>query len=379
MAYAHCVATRLSGMCGDAWDAVVIGAGPAGGVAAAVLADRGMRTLIVDRSAFPRAKVCGGCLAPAGVRALRETGLGGALRAAGAEGVTALTMVARGASLRLPIEPYLTVERSRFDGAIVREACARGARFEGGVRAGVLEDDSVVLERGSDRERVRPRVVVVADGLNGSALRGRGGFSWRVDRRSPIGVGAVLDARPEFAADGEISMACGQAGYVGAAPLGGGAWALAAALSARLVSEAGPAGAIERILGESGLGSARLGRGCLRGTDHLTRRRERLARGRVLVVGDAAGYVEPLTGEGMSWAIACAARIGDYGARAAAGEDVSRGWERACAGVLRTRRIVCRGVCALAAHPRALGALLRLGAWGGTGAWASRRLCWRSA
>ena len=51
------------------WDAVVIGAGPAGSVAASLLARTGRRTLLVERATFPRTKVCGGCLAPAGVEA----------------------------------------------------------------------------------------------------------------------------------------------------------------------------------------------------------------------------------------------------------------------------------------------------------------------
>jgi len=373
-AYAARVATRLSGLCSREWDAVVIGAGPSGGVAAAVLAERGMRVLVVDSRPFPRAKVCGCCLAPAGASALRRAGLGGALR--GATELGTLRMAARGASLRLPIERYCTIERTRLDSEIVRGAEERGAEFACGVRARVLDDDGVELSIGEARGVARGRVVVVADGLCGSALRGRGEFAWRIDVGSPVGVGAVLDERPEHAAPGEITMVCGHGGYVGAAPLPGGRWAVGAALSARAVGEWGAAGAIAAVLAECGFGAPAFGRGGLRGVGQLTRRRASCGRGRVLVVGDAAGYVQPLTGEGMSWGIACAARLGEHAARAAAGEDVGRAWASECARALRGRRLLCRGVCAVTRHPMALGAVLRAGAWlPGTG-WASRRLCW---
>ena len=60
------------------WDAVVIGAGPAGSFAASLLARSGRRTLLVERATFPRTKVCGGCLAPAGVEALGNAGFAAA-------------------------------------------------------------------------------------------------------------------------------------------------------------------------------------------------------------------------------------------------------------------------------------------------------------
>src|ERR1041384_3438007 len=58
------------------WDAVVIGAGVAGGVSAALLAERGRRGVFVEKQPWPREKSCGGCLNAAGVRMLRTVGLG---------------------------------------------------------------------------------------------------------------------------------------------------------------------------------------------------------------------------------------------------------------------------------------------------------------
>ena len=58
------------------WDALVIGAGPAGSVAARELARRGCRVLLVDKATFPRPKVCGCCVNGAAIRALERLGLG---------------------------------------------------------------------------------------------------------------------------------------------------------------------------------------------------------------------------------------------------------------------------------------------------------------
>ena len=58
------------------WDAAVIGAGPAGALAACLLARKGKRVLLLDRSPFPREKACGCCLNPIGVKLLQDLGLG---------------------------------------------------------------------------------------------------------------------------------------------------------------------------------------------------------------------------------------------------------------------------------------------------------------
>ena len=63
--YGGCASTgrkHTLALAGSNWDVTVIGAGPAGTVAAIQLAARGMKTLLLDSKSFPRDKVCGGCL-----------------------------------------------------------------------------------------------------------------------------------------------------------------------------------------------------------------------------------------------------------------------------------------------------------------------------
>ena len=68
----------------DTWDAIVIGAGPAGALSATLLARQGSSVLLVERRAFPRRKVCGGCLNARALSSLDRACLGASVRALGA-------------------------------------------------------------------------------------------------------------------------------------------------------------------------------------------------------------------------------------------------------------------------------------------------------
>jgi len=336
-----------------------------------------MRTLLVDRDRFPRRKVCGGCVAPAGVRVLERLGMTRWLPPLD-NTLESLRVIARGVAHDLPIEPYVTVERAAFDRGICEAAIANGAEFRDGVTARVLPDDSVCLGRSGEEEVLRPGVIVVADGLGGSALAARAEFAPSVQKQSVIGVGTLLGSCPVYAERGAITMVCARGGYVGTAPSGDGRWSLAAALDPAGVRGCGPIEALRRVLGESDLELPEIAKGQLRGVGNMTRRR-RVASGRVLVVGDAASYLQPLTGEGMSWAMACAAEIWPHAEAAARGEDVARRWQAACTRLLRARRVVCRAACTLAAHPRAVRWVLGAGRGTPVMGWLSRRLCWSPA
>lgn len=378
MAYDPAVVPRLSQTRAEQYDAVVIGAGPAGGVCATVLASHGMRTLLVDRDRFPRRKVCGGCLAPAGVQVLRRLDITKWLPWQDTHSLESLRVIAGGGAHNLPIKPYITVERASFDHGICEAAVANGAAFRDGVVAKVLPDDSVRLGSGSDTEILRPSVIIVADGVGGSALSARAEFAPRVQKQSVVGVGTLLQSRPVYAHTGAITMVCAPGGYVGTAPSPGGRWSLAAALDPAGVRRDGPIEAMRRVLSESDLQLPEIAKGQLRGVGNMTRRR-RCASRRVLVVGDAASYFQPLTGEGMSWAMACAAEIWPFAEAAARGEDVARRWQAACSRMLLTRRVLCRTACTIAAHPRAMRWVLDAGQATRAAGWLSRRLCWSPA
>src|SRR5205823_9740112 len=97
----------------DLWDAVVVGAGPAGSVSAALLAQRGWRVLLLEKSPWPRDKACGGCVNAAAVRMLREAGLGGVL--SGAAAMTKMMVQAGIRALHVPLPAGVAEQRRKLD------------------------------------------------------------------------------------------------------------------------------------------------------------------------------------------------------------------------------------------------------------------------
>jgi 2-polyprenyl-6-methoxyphenol hydroxylase-like FAD-dependent oxidoreductase len=108
-----------------------------------------------------------------------------------------------------------------------------------------------------------------------------------------------------------IYMACAAEGYVGQVLVEDGQMDVAAALDPMAVKAAGGTGELAvQILQQAGFPVHR-GLASLpwKGTPHLTRQAPRLGSERLFVLGDAAGYIEPFTGEGMAWALAGASQV----------------------------------------------------------------------
>jgi menaquinone-9 beta-reductase len=295
------------------WDAIVVGAGPAGALTAHDLALAGARVLLVDRATFPRPKICGCCLSGRALDVLKRSGLLSDVMALGPHRYDRLHVAARRskATLRLPMG--LSVSRERLDEALVVKAATAGARFVSGAVASIATaTDAAGLPRlvlaqaeGGRRTAVTCRVVIAATGLaSGFAGRELGGECIRPTSR--IGAHAVLDAHATTSwTDHAINMAIGAGGYVGAVRLEDGRWNLAAALDACAVKrQRGIAPLVSTILAGVGWSLPTGGDGPFwRGTPRLSRRPRRVAAERLFAVGDAAGYVEPFTGEGMACAL----------------------------------------------------------------------------
>lgn len=281
------------------WDAVVIGAGPAGAVSARELARGGARVLLLDRAHFPRPKVCGCCVNGSAIGTLERLGLSHVLAKAVPLRAVALARGARRATVSLPAGVALS--REAFDSALVDEAVRAGVEFRPGTTAKLGEE----LERAN--------VVIVATGLVGNDGTPEAG--------SRIGAGAQVPAAdvPEFYANGTIFMATGRGGYVGLVRVEDGRLDVAAAFDAQFVrSHKSPGAAAEAVLRETGWPvPSNLAELNWKGTPALTRRAKQLAGERWFAVGDAAGYVEPFTGEGMAWAVASAAALAPIALRAA--------------------------------------------------------------
>src|ERR1700677_277618 len=217
------------------WDMIVIGAGPAGAVAARELARRGKTGLLVDKNSFPRTKVCGCCLNASALTVLSGVGLTRLVEDCGAKPLREMKVASRGCLANLRIGGR-ALSREVFDAALVKAAIEAGAHFlpETYARLGeVIGGARTVGLRGAGREIVLSAAVVIgADGLGSRLLNREPDHQTRVAVGSRLGAGTVGGDFPRFYEDATIFMACGTGGYVGLVRLEDGRLNVAAAFDA---------------------------------------------------------------------------------------------------------------------------------------------------
>lgn len=340
------------------WDAVILGAGPCGSVAARELALRGLRTLLIDRSRFPRFKVCGGCLAPGGVEALRRLGLDHIL--ADAPRFDRLVVCASGRSASTRTGPMRGVDRAHLDHSLALAAIDAGCTMLDGVLTRVEPDERVRLSRDDEIVHINPAALIVADGLKGNSLRALREFDWQIRRRSKIGLGGLAGHSPGLDAD-SILMCVGRTGYIGFAGVQGGQTAIAAAIHPNaLVKPGGVRRVLEDLMIESGAPVRLPNDLTLRGTPQLTRRRRRVEAGRILVAGDAAAYIEPFTGEGMTWALRSGELVACFAQRLVERRLEAGSWTRTLRAEFTWARRRCLLVSAILDRPPMLRASMAL-------------------
>ncbi|MEW6776902.1 MAG: NAD(P)/FAD-dependent oxidoreductase [Bdellovibrionota bacterium] len=155
----------------DEWDVIVVGAGPAGASAGWFLARGGAKVLLLDRSGFPREKVCGDGLTPRSVRMLEALGLGERYKRFyhRIDGVRLVSPDGTVLSTPLPASVFggvgCTVPRKVLDNDLLENAVAAGAHFRASwpVRSVEVEADRVCVT-GESGERLVAKAVIGADG-----------------------------------------------------------------------------------------------------------------------------------------------------------------------------------------------------------------------
>jgi geranylgeranyl reductase family protein len=167
------------------WDVVIVGAGPAGAIAATHLAAGHHRVLLLDRKKFPREKICGDGLLPDALRCLDAIGIGEIVRDAGHKiGASVFISPSRN-EVEIPGE-YLTIKRSLLDMIVAQKAVDIGAVFAcGEVKQLAVEPDGrVSFTIQGNEKRFRARIGILATGVNIRLFRK---LNWAA-RKKPSGV-----------------------------------------------------------------------------------------------------------------------------------------------------------------------------------------------
>ncbi len=359
-----------------AWDVIVVGAGPAGSVAARQIALTGRRVLLLDKKRFPRRKVCGACLNAAAVSQLSELGLGHVLRDAQAIELTRFDLRFGSRRLSLSLPNSRVISRAHLDQRLVDEAVRVGVEFQDEVSASVgpIENESriVFCRRANEASSSthRAKLVLAADGLGHPSLNGMSEINDVVANSVRVGAGCEVTRFPAEFEAGVIHMAVGRDGYVGSVQIESGLLNVAASFDPNFLREAGsPANAAQRVLAEAGFAAIpALAEAEWLGTPPLTRRPSSVAAERLFLLGDAAGYIEPFTGEGIGWALSSAVAIAPLASEATNGwrPELEAVWVREHRRLIYGRQRTCRLLASLLKHPscvRAAMSLLTLMPW----------------
>ena len=335
--------------CRETWDLVVVGAGVSGSIAAREAARRGSKVLLVEKANFPRRKVCGCFLNANALASLSQLGLTPLLVASQAPAVRGVHVSAGPRQAYLPLPTGAALSRFWLDAHLAREATAAGVSLLLRTEAHLLGVESdhcrLRLLRGDEEAEIVSRIVVAADGLAGRLARETADCTQFVDPRSRVGVSAATARVPEGYQPGAIQMVVGREGYIGALQVEDGRLEIAAALDPAAMKRWGPGETVQRILQQSPLPQLRdVCELDWQGTTQLSRRTSPPAGRRIFFVGDAAGYIEPFTGEGMAWAIASGAAVAELANHAAQrySDDLPHQWIAMRERLLRGRMRLCR-------------------------------------
>jgi geranylgeranyl reductase family protein len=273
------------------FDVVVVGGGPAGSTTAWRLADAGASVLLVDRARFPRDKPCGGGVT---MRAARQCPVDVSPVVEEEVDVVELRFRFDDAVVRTaPAPVVLMTQRRRLDAFLLDAARERGAEVREETSVEIEASNNVLLTTG---ERVEAGAIVGADGANGTTARALGlggGILHGVAYEGNAGYDAL--PRERYARRMVVELADIPGGYGWVFPkgdhanVGVGAW-----------KEEGPRlrDHLRRVCEAHGLEPEQLEE--MRGHRlPLRMPGTRIAGGRALLVGDAAGLIDPVSGDGM--------------------------------------------------------------------------------
>lgn len=292
------------------FDVAIVGAGPAGSTAAALLARRGISVALVDRDEFPRDKLCGEFLSYDALPVIDALGIMSAIDAAGAPSIRACRIVGsrRTHEFEFPAAAR-GVSRLFLDDLLFRTAVSNGARAFDGWTANDLSSSHVTIARGSETRMLRARVVIGAWGRWGRFDSQLQRAFVRDRTRRNFGFKRHYVRRDRSSGDAIELYSFGR-GYLGVSGVEGGLTNICGLVhTSRLTGHKGRwESFIAEIRGEAKHLDAMYSRyepaqeQFLSSEPVIFRARSPVERG-VLMIGDASGIIDPLTGGGMAMAI----------------------------------------------------------------------------
>ena len=320
------------------YDAIVVGAGPAGSALAAGLARDGARVLLLEHAHHPRPKACAEYASPMIAEELVRIGIPEVSWSCDAVALTGMDIHAGGHVARITYadrrgpRTAWGLDRRRFDSLLATHAAASGAEVREGTRAVGLVDerDRIIGARIRDTASGHERTilsdwVIGADGARSTTARLLG-----VERpvRFPRRLGLVAHYRSDAALIDHGEMHVGRGWYVGLAPTPDGELNVGMALPmtdgtssavSRFAAAIDGLPAVARRLAHSERLSP------IRGASPIGHRVSNVAGRGWMLIGDAAGFVDPFTGEGIHRALR-SARAAANAFRA--GDDVAAAYRR---------------------------------------------------
>ena len=328
------------------YDAIVVGAGPAGSTSARLLARGGARVLLLDKAAFPRDKPCGG-----GVTFRADEALDLDLSPVTEREIYGGRFSANMKHMFERTSPRLLArmtQRSRLDAYLAEQATVAGAEFRdgAGIEEIALEASGVRVRAGGDVYRAR--VLIGADGVNGVTARTLG-LAPAAEHSVALEANYPLDdaLAERWASKIGLDLAGVPGGYAWVFPkgdhlnVGVGGW-----------KSIGPTlrGRLARYATYMGLDPARL-EGHRGYQLPLRRDHSAVAKGKAMLVGDAAALVDPVSGEGI-WAAFVSGRLAAEEAGRLFSGEVSdlRGYQAALEAAMHDEIVASRRIMVLLQH-----------------------------
>ena len=208
------------------------------------------------------------------------------------------------------------VDRAQLDHELVRQAENLGVRFLSPATAKLSdrhpEGRYVDVVADHEKQTYSAKAVVIASGLGNRVANAYQRFQQTIAAHSRVGVEAIFDTFPDDYQPGVLSMAIGDHGYVGLTHIGNQRLHVAAAVDRSTLQKLGPQATVDSLMRQSGAPMLTQTDVAWKGTPPLSATADSTAADRVFLVGDAAGYVEPFTGEGVRWALECGIGVAPF-------------------------------------------------------------------